>query len=336
MSDLLTQYRALTGGAGCWTAPGLGQYEVTGADAHAWLHRLTTADITLLPPGRFVHTLLLRDDATILGRVTIYRFPDQFMLLIDAAQREAVWQHLVARKRGNVRLRDISDDVCVIAVRGPASATRLARLLEPVPMEGGDVIPARLAGVDLFAARATLDGPEGFDFYCRVRDRASLESSLRNASVVTVTEEAWQLARAEWGVARVGIEIDPEDTPVEAGLEGLVAEGKGAPFPGETALASRRRTGAMKRLAGLAIRGTDMPPVGAIVRVAGHAADRVRSIITSPRVGIIGMTALPTSAESAGTPLVIEAEGRSWTGEVVRRPFVTRGTAPLPNAESAE
>ncbi len=333
MTDLLTQYRALTGGVGSWTAPGMGQYEVTGADAHAWLHRLTTADITLLPPGRFVHTLLLRDDATILGRVTIYRFPDQLMLLVDAAQREAVWEHLVARKRGNVRLRDISDDVCVITVRGPASATRLARLLEPMPAEGGDVIPARLAGVDLFTAQATLDGPEGFDFYCRQRDRASLESALRSASVVTVEEPAWQLARAEWGVARVGIEIDAEDTPVEAGLEALVAEGKGAPFPGETALASRRRTGAMKRLAGFTLRGTALPPLGATVRVAGHVVDRVRSVIASPRVGIIGMTALPTSAEASGTPLVFESGGRSWSGEVARRPFVTRSTASLPDTE---
>lgn len=329
MSDLLAQYRALTGGAGSWTAPGLGQYEVTGADAHAWLHRLTTADISLLPPGRFVHTLLLGDDASIISRVTIYRFPDQLMLLVDAAQREAVWEHLVARKRGNVRLRDISDTVCVITVRGPAAATRLSRLLEPMPAEGGDVIPARLAGVDLFAARATLDGPEGFDFYCRVRDRASLESALAGAAVVPVDEAAWQLFRAEWGVARVGLEIDPDDTPVEAGLEGLVAEGKGAPFPGETALASRRRTGAIKRLVGFTVRGHDLPPIGAEVRVGGHLADRVRSVVDSPRVGIIGMTALPTSADAVGTPLLIEADGKSWTAEVARRPFVSRGTAPL-------
>jgi aminomethyltransferase len=329
MSDLHAQYRALTGGAGSWTAPGLGQYEVTGSDAHAWLHRLTTADISLLPPGRFVHTLLLGDDASILSRVTIYRFPDQLMLLVDAAQRETVWEYLVARKRGNVRLRDISDDVCVITVRGPAAATRLSRLLEPMPAEGGDVIPARLAGVDLFAARATLDGPEGFDFYCRQRDQASLESALAGAAVVPVEEAAWQLFRAEWGVARVGIEIDPDDTPVEAGLTGLVAEGKGAPFPGETALASRRRTGAIKRLAGFVVRGHDLPPVGAEVRVGGHLVDRVRSVADSPRVGIIGITALPTSADAVGTPLLIEADGRSWTAEVARRPFVSRGTPPL-------
>jgi glycine cleavage system aminomethyltransferase T len=329
MTDLLTQYRALTGGAASWTAPGLGQFELTGSDAHALIHRLTTADITKLPPGRFVHALLLRDDATILGRVTIYRFPDQLMLLVDAAQKEAAWEFLVARKRGTVRMRDISDDVCVVTVRGPASAMRLSRLLEPMPTEGGDVVGARLAGVDLFAARATLDGPEGFDFFCRQRDRASLESALKGAAVEPVGEEAWQLFRAEWGTARVGHEIDAEETPVEAGLEALVAEGKGAPFPGETALAARRRTGAMKRLAGFAVHGLDMPPVGAAVRVGGHLVDRVRSVVRSPRVGIIGMTALPTSTEAAGTALTIEADGRSWTADVVRRPFVSRTTPPL-------
>ncbi len=329
MIDLMTQYQALTGGAGSWTAEGYGQFEVSGVDAHALVHRITTADITLLPPGRFVHALLLRDDASILGRVTIHRFPDRLMLLVEREQRKVVWEYLVERKRGTVRLRDISDDVCAVVVRGPASALRLARLLEPMPEEGGDLTAARLAGIDLFAARATLDGPEGFDFYCRTRDRASLESVLGGAAIMPVEESAWELMRAEWGVARVGIEIDPEDTPVEAMLESLVAEGKGAPFPGEVALASRRRTGAIKRLAGFTIRGDELPPVDTPVRVGGHLVDRVRSIVHSPRVGIIGVTALPTSADAVGTPLVIEADGRSWTAEVARRPFVTRRTPAL-------
>ena len=324
MNRLFEEHRVLVSGAGSYVADGLGQFEVTGVDAHAYINRVATLDVSLLPPGRFAHALILRDDAGILDRVTVYRFPDRIMLLVDAQFREAAWEYIVARKRGNVRLRDISDDVGLITVRGPAAAARLGPLMSPLPSDPGDLVTARFAGVDVFAGRATLDGPDGIDLFCRRRDRDSLEGGLKHAGVYAVIREAWELLRLEWGVARVGIEIDSDDTPVEAGLEQLVAEGKGAPFPGETALASRRRTGAIRRLVGFRVHGDEVPPVGARVSVSGLLIDRIRSVGRSPRVGIIGMTALPTSAGAPGTPLRFEAGAQSWLGEVVRRPFVTR------------
>lgn len=333
MNRVWEEHRLLVSGAGCYTPDGLGQFEVTGPDAHAFVNRVATLDVSLLPPHRFAHALILRDDAAILDRVTVYRFPDRIMLLVDAQFRYPAWEYIVARKRGNVRLRDISDDVGLVTVRGPASATRLQSLMDPVPVEPGDVETARFAGVDVFAGRATTDGPDGVDLFCRRRDRDSLETGLKHAGIYPVHRDAWELLRLEWGVARVGIEIDSDDTPVEAGLESLVAEMKGAPFPGETALASRRRTGAIKRLVGFRVHGEDVPPVGARVTVSALMVDRIRSIGRSPRAGIIGMTALPTSAASPGTPLRFEAGAHVWFGQVVRRPFVNRAGAISTNEE---
>jgi aminomethyltransferase len=324
LTSLTDGYRALVDGAGSYAAQGLGQFEVSGPDAHAYVNRVATADLSVLEPGRFVHSLLLRDDASILNRVTIYRFPERVMLLVDAAQRHAAWDHIVARKRGNIRLRDISDDMAVTAIRGPATFVRLAPLLSPVPGEPGDVVNARLAGIDVFAAHATPDGPEGVDLYCRARDRVSLQNTLLKAGVQPVRDEDWQMHRLEWGIATIGAEIDPGDTPLEAGLERLVAEGKGAPFPGETVLAARRQTGALKRLVGFQLAGADVPPLGSRVSVAGVLVDRVRAIGRSPRVGVIGMTAIPTSADTPGTTLTLRSGDQNWQAKVVRRPFVTR------------
>jgi aminomethyltransferase len=322
MTDLFDEHRALVDGAASWAAEGLGQFEVTGPDAHAWVNRIVTADISTLLPGHFVHSLLLRDDATILDRVTVYRFPDQIMLLVDAGFREAAWQYLVGRKRGNLRLRDISDDIGLVGVRGALAVTQLAPLLSPLPAVPSEVVSARLAGIGLFAARTTRDGPDGFDLYCRAADRAALDTALAAAGIMRVGNEAWRMLRIEWGIPTVNVEIDADDTPVEAGLDHLVAQGKGAPFPGESALAARRRSGAIKRLIGFRVRGDAVPPVGARVRVAGLMVDRVRSVVNSPRAGIIGMTAVPITADAPGTSLMIEAGDQHWTAEVVRRPFV--------------
>lgn len=318
-------HRALHETAAAWAADGFGQFEVVGPDAHAFVNRVTTADLSALAPGRVAEALMLRDDATILGRVTVYRFPDRVMLLVEAAQRVAAWQELVDRKRGNIRLRDISDDVGVTVVRGSATAARVASLLEPMPTERGEVRTARFAGVDVFAARTVAEGPDGIDLYCRVRDLASLRSAIARLAIPFATDADWELYRLERGVARVGIEIAPEDTPIEAGLDALVAQGKGAPFPGEVALAARRRTGPIKRLVGVRVAGEAVPPVGAEVRVNGRVVDRLRSIGRSPRVGIIGMTAVPVGADPIDTPVEILVGDQVVAAVVAARPFQVGG-----------
>lgn len=315
-------YRALTTTAAAYSTEDLGQFEVSGPDAHAYVNRVTTVDVSAVPPGRFAHALMLRDDATVMGRVTVYRFEDLVMLLVQGRFRAEAWEYLVARKRGNVRLRDISENVAAIAVRGPGAAHKLATFLDPVPSHPGDLCRARLAGIGVFAARATDDGPDGVDLYCRASDLAALKAALDRLVIPFVDEATWELVRLEWGVARIGIEIDAGDTPIEASLDHLVAQGKGAPFPGEVALDTRRRSGPLKRLVGFAVDGERAPPVGAEVMVNDRVVDRVRSVGHSPRAGIIGMTAVPQGADITDTPLIILADGARWDARVVRPPFV--------------
>ncbi|MEO5824535.1 MAG: glycine cleavage T C-terminal barrel domain-containing protein [Gemmatimonadales bacterium] len=320
----LDEHRRLVDTAGALVMEGWGQFELAGADAGALVNRIATVDVSQLPPGRFAHGLLLRDDASILSLVAVYRFPDRVLLVVPPGQRVEAWQHLVDRKHGTVRLRDISDDVGLVIVRGPDAVNRLAIGMRPGPGDPGQVLTARLGGIDLFVARAPADGPDGVDIFCRVHDRVALMELLRSLAVLAVTEGPWQLLQMEWGMADVGHGIDAADTPIEAALEHLVAEGKGAPFPGEGALGARRRTGALKRLVGFRVAGARRPQVGAVVRVGGHAVDRVRAVSWSPRVGVIGLTAVPTSALAPGAMLSIEADGTAWPAEIVDRPFVSR------------
>lgn len=322
----LTSYEAITSAAAAWTSSALGQFEVSGPDAGAYVNRVTTADLSRLPPGRFAHALMLRDDATILARVTVYRFDDLVMLLVDGEARADAWQHLVKSKRGTVRLRDISDDVAVLAVRGPRTVAQLTTELDPMPIASGDLNRARLAGVGVFAARTTAEGPDGFDLYCRGRDLPTLGDTLARIGIPMVDDDTWNLMRLERGVARFGIEIDSEDTPVEAALEHLVVQSKGARFPGEAAFAERLRTGALRRLVGFTAVGDTAPPVGATVSAAGRPVDRVRSAAMSPRAGVIGMTAVPLGADTPGTPLRISTDWREWDAVVTQVPFVAEAT----------
>ncbi len=319
-------YDAITHGAAAHVPESSGHFEITGVDAHAMVNRATTADLSKLPPGSSIEALLLHDDAGIIAAVDVLRFEDRVMLRVDGRHRSEVWQWLVDRKRGNLRLRDISDDVTVMHVIGPAAAARLATLLDPVPAGAGAHLRARFAGVDVFAVRAADDRPDGVTFYCRLRDMPSLRQAVARLAIPVVDQDLWDLVRLEWGVLRVGVEIDRPDTPVEAGLERLVALGKGAPFPGEVALATRVRSGPFKRLVGFRMMDASVELLtGSPVSVSGREFDRVRSVCRSPRLGVIGVTAVPAGYERTGAPLaVVDGDGNEHAAELVRLPFAGR------------
>lgn len=317
----LDEYEALVAAAAAWMPTAVGQFELSGADAHAFVNRVTTVDISRVPPGRFAHALVLRDDAAIIGRVTVYRIGDLVMLLVDERSREAIWQQLLAFKRGSVRLRDISDQVAAVVVRGPAALARVATLLAETPARSGDLVITEFAAAQVFAARTTADGPDGIDLYCRRRDVEPVRQSLQALAIPFVSDATWDLARLEWGVARVGVEIAPDDTPVEAALTALVARDKGAPFPGEAALESRLRVGPLRLLVGFRLDGDALPPVDAPLAVNGRQVDRVRSVGRSPRFGVIGMTSVPVGADQEGTPITISTVNGNLSGQVAATPF---------------
>ncbi len=325
MTDAPVGYHALLTGTACRVIAGAGQFEAVGPDAAACLNRVVPADLSRLVPGLGAPTLLLRDDGAIVARLTLYRFSDRVLVVTDPAQREIVWAELVARKRGQVRLKDISHDAARVQVRGPATLRLLASRLVPVPEESGVIVMARYGATELFAARALPGEPDGVDLYCRSRDLAVLEATLAEAGVSASDPAAWELLRIESGLAAVGAEIQADDTPVEAGLEELVPEGKGAPFPGEFAVAVRRRQGPRKRLVGIRIAGATLPPVGAEATVAGLAVGPLRSVAHSPRFGPIGMIAVPTSATAAGTEVTLHADGITWQAAIARVPFGAEG-----------
>src|SRR5690606_15091543 len=194
--------------------------------------------------------------------ITVYRLADMVMLLVDAGARDAAWQQLLAHKRGDVRMRDISDDLGVIAIRGPMTISQLTLRLSPMPAASGDLTRSRLAGVDVFAARTTAEGPDGIDLYSRSSDMETIRACLEEVATPLVDTSDWELFRLEFGVARSGIEIEDDDTPVEAGLERLIALDKRTRFPGRNALRERIRTGAMRRLVGFVASSDSAPPPG--------------------------------------------------------------------------
>jgi aminomethyltransferase len=329
-AGILAEHHAVRTAIGVFDVSHMGEFEITGPDRNAFVNRITTNDVSKLEPGQVQYSALLTPEGTFIDDCTVYRFDDKLMIVVNASNVARAWDHIVAHKGGaNVRLKDISPEVGLLAVQGPRAEETLAPLAS---MPLGDIryyhfSVGKVAGAQCFISRTGYTGEDGFELYCRDRDIGALWDAIVAAGARPIGLGARDSLRLEMGYALYGNEIDDTITPLEAGLGWIVKLDKGAPFVGRDALRAQKTRGVTRRLVGFKLTGRGFPRRGYPVQLAGREADVVRSGTLSPSLGMgIGTTYLPAAAAKPGTAFEIECRGERLPAEVVKLPFWTRGS----------
>ncbi len=328
---ILAEHRAVREDAGIFDVCHMGEFEVTGPDRNAFVNRVTTNDVSALAPGQVQYSAFLNEQGGVVDDCTVYRFEDKVMLVVNAANIDKDWEHVVAQKKGaNVRIRNVSDAVGLLALQGPRAEAILQPHTETILPDIGyyRFATGRVAGAGCFISRTGYTGEDGFELYCRAQDAAALWQALTGPGKATpIGLGARDTLRLEVGYALYGNDIDDETTPLEAGLGWITRIDKGAPFMGEAALKQQKLAGVQRRLVGFRMVGKGIPRHGMPTMVDGVACDVVRSGTMSPSLGYaIGTTYLPASRAAVGSRFHVDIRGEAMEAEVVKRPFYTKGS----------
>lgn len=309
----------------------MGEFEITGPDRTAFVNRLTCNDVGALEPGQAQYSALLNEQGTFIDDCIVYRFDDKIMIVVNAANLAKDWAHVVGRKSGNVRIKDISDEVALLAVQGPGSealvqaltATRLADI-EYYHFDTGKV-----AGADCFVSRTGYTGEDGFELYFRPQHADALWTALVGAGrAAPIGLGARDSLRLEVGYPLYGNDIDDTTNPFEARLGWIVKLGKGAPFTGKAPLIAARAAGVSRRLCGFVMDAKGvLPRHGMPVYVGNRQVDAVRSGGYSPTLKQgIGTAYLPKGSDAPDTVIQLEARGKRVDARVVKLPFYQGGS----------
>src|SRR5690348_5008467 len=180
-SGILAEHHAVRNDVGIFDVSHMGEFEVTGPDRNAFVNRVTCNDVAALEPGGVQYSALLTPDGTFVDDCTVYRFEDKLMIVVNASNIDRAWKHIVDHKDGvNVRLKNISDDVGLLALQGPRAEAVLqqhtsTRLSEVAYYH---FAVGQVAGADCFISRTGYTGEDGFELYCRDRDMVPLWQAL--------------------------------------------------------------------------------------------------------------------------------------------------------------
>jgi aminomethyltransferase len=329
----LEEHHTTRRAAGLFDIDHMGQIEIGGPDAVAFVNHVLTYDVRRLKPFRAHYTLLCYQDGGTADDPIVYRLADRsdqptFWLAVNAANTAKDLAWLRAQATGfDVDVRDLSDVTCMFALQGPLAAAIMARVvghaLDTMPRFGAAT--ATLPGdVPLLLSRTGYTGEDGFELFLPVEHAGHVWEAILDAGaadgVKPIGLAARDSLRFEACMPLYGHELGPQRTPIEAGLHFGVSLGKD--FIGRDALLKQELEGPAVTLAGFEMAENGVPRHGYSVTHDGDVVGAVTSGMFSPTTGrYLGMAYLPANLAAIDTRIEIVIHGRPRQARVVERPF---------------
>ncbi|MBA3247806.1 MAG: glycine cleavage system aminomethyltransferase GcvT [Pyrinomonadaceae bacterium] len=321
--------------AGLFDVSHMGEIDVRGPDAIAFVNRLCSNDAAKLVDGQAQYSALTTPEGTVVDDLLVYRFgPERLTLVVNASTTEKDWDWINAHKKDeSVELRNLSAEYCQLAVQGP-DAIRILQQLTETTLEEIKYYHFREGFVDNVPAiisRTGYTGEDGFEVYAAADKAAQLWDRILDAGQHGTPEgilpcglAARNTLRLESAMALYGHEIDDTTTLLEANLGWICKLGKGD-FIGRESLAKQKEAGVKQKLVGFEVTDRGIARDGQDVLLDGHKIGRVTSGSPAPYLKKnIGMAYVPAEHANADQEIQIDVRGRPVTARIVSTPFYKR------------
>jgi 4-methylaminobutanoate oxidase (formaldehyde-forming) len=228
--------------------------DLTGCDALAALDRLATANLNR-PLNRAIYSTLLNSKGGIEADVTISRREDNIIRITSGAAtrwRDRGW--LRRNLKGDVKIKDITENFSVIGVMG-AMSRKILKSLDSNWQDKGfaSITSITIMGKVCTATRLSFVGELGWEIEVLNDDAPKIYAALRDQGALPMGLYALDGCRIEKGFLHWGHDLNPDITPLEAGLNFSIDWNK--EFQGKGRLITQKQEGVSKRLVLLDVSG---------------------------------------------------------------------------------
>jgi aminomethyltransferase len=337
-SGLISEHLAVRKAAGLFDVSHMGELDVVGEGALAFLQRITSNNVAKLADGQAQYSALPTALGAPMDDIIVYRrAADRYMIVVNASNIEKDLSWLKAQDPAGCTVVNRSDDYALLALQGPEAAAILQPLteLDLATLKYYHFAEARVNGNEATVSRTGYTGEDGFEIFLPPDAAAPLWRHLLESGaergLVPAGLGARDTLRLEARMCLYGNDMDETTTLVEAGLGWIVStdEAKGD-YNGRTVLAEQKKGGAPRKLVGFEVVGRGIARNGYLVYLPGEAeaAGQVTSGTYAPFLQKnIGLCYLPTSRAAVGTAFDVDVRGRRVAARVVPTPFYKRSSS---------
>lgn len=326
-TSIMEEHAAVRHKAGIFDISHMGEFQVEGPGALAYLEKNLPRRIAPVQFGQAIYMPLVNDQGGMVDDIIVYRMAEQkFLIIVNAGNIEKDFEWFTARVTPGVTLTDLSPEMGLLALQGPLSQTILLecfgafykdmRRFHYKDFEGGVI------------ARTGYTGEDGYEIMVpkhklkRVWDvlfRVGIKQGL-----LPVGFGARDTLRLEAAMPLYGHELTDEITPLEADLGWAIDLTKDE-FPGSAVLKKQQKTGILKKRVGFEMTERGIPRQGFEVQKNGKTIGTVTSGSFVPTTGKnIGMAYVPATEAKTGNVMEVIVRGKPVKVVLVSLPFYRR------------
>jgi aminomethyltransferase len=313
---VIAEHRAVRTDTGVFDVSHMGELEVEGPRAHELLQVLLANDLDKIEPGGAQYTLVTNERGGIVDDLIAYRLEQgRYLLIVNASNREPVFQWLKEREIPGSDVRDVSDEFGLLAVQGPRSIERL----------GLDDAPAftfaehELDGIEVMVNRTGYTGERGLELLVPAEDAADLWDRVLERGAVPCGLGARDTLRLEVCYPLHGNDIGPDTDAISAGLAWVCALDKD--FTGADELRRIKADGPNQRLVPFVMEDSGIPRQGMSIEGGGEVTSGTHSPMLDRG---IGMGYVRAERAAPDTELTIDVRGRGRRARIVTKPIYKR------------
>ncbi|HSH00098.1 MAG TPA: glycine cleavage system aminomethyltransferase GcvT [candidate division Zixibacteria bacterium] len=331
--SMTAEHLAVRENVGLFDLSHMGEFTVCGADAEAFLQRVTCNDVGALAPGQIQYTAMLNERGGFVDDLLCYRTDNGYFLVVNASNIDKDFAWLQAHVSGDVTLANESDDYGLLAIQGPNAQAVAAQItdfnLDSIKYYHFALVD--IDGVPTLVSRTGYTGEDGFEIYLRPAQAERVWGLVTRAGashkLKLIGLGARDTLRLEMKMALYGNDMDENTTALEAGLSWIVKPDKGD-FIGRDALERQKEDGITKRLVCIEFAERCIPRHGyPLVDSDGVESGVVTSGAFSPSLQKpIALGYLPSGQHKVGSPVSVKVRDKLFAGEVVKPPFYKHGS----------
>ncbi len=326
---ITAEHHAVRNKAGIFDVSHMGEVDVVGEGAEAFVQHLVTNDASVLENRQVMYAMMCQEDGGVVDDLLVYKIDSKhFYLVINAANidKDYAWIQKVAESF-DVEVKNESDEIGEVAVQGPLAQEILQRLTDKNLDEVSFFYSADdvdIAGVKCMISRTGYTGEDGFEVYASREQIGEVWDAVLEAGkpfgLMPTGLGARDTLRFEACLPLYGHEISSEITPLEAGLSMFVKLEAGD-FIGREALVNQKAQGIPRKLVGFEI-DKGIAREGSTVLKDGKEIGFVTTGYHSPTLEkSVGLALVERSYGDMGAEFDIQVRSKVRSAKIISKRF---------------
>jgi aminomethyltransferase len=329
-SSDIEEHMTVRNGVGVFDVSHMGEFTLKGPNALDLIQRVTSNDASKLMDGQAQYSCLPNERGGIVDDLIVYKIKDEdYMLVVNASNIEKDWGWIRQFNVKSVEMKNISDDICLLAVQGPKAVATLQKLTttDLSNVKYYQLAIGEFAGVkEVVLSNTGYTGAGGFEIYVNKAHAEKVWHAIFDAGkefdIKPIGLGARDTLRLEMGFCLYGNDINDTTSPMEAGLGWITKFTKD--FTNAASIKKQKEAGVERKLVGFKMIDKGIPRHDYPIKdAAGTDIGKVTSGTQSPMLSIgIGLGYVTTKNAVVGTEIFIEVRGKALKAVVSKLPLI--------------